>query len=93
MNFLFYYEKVFVFFLFILEFYCSLMYNVNCKVMDSTGGERKMILIIAEKPSLARNIMAGIDEKFNKCDGFYAGEHYLVSWAIGHLFSLADIET
>ena len=52
-----------------------------------------MILIIAEKPSLARNIMAGIDEKFNKCDGFYAGETYLVSWAVGHLFSLADIET
>ncbi len=52
-----------------------------------------MILIIAEKPSLARNIMAGIDEKFKKCDGFYAGESYLVSWAIGHLFSLADIES
>ena len=52
-----------------------------------------LTLIIAEKPSLARNIMAGIDEKFNKCDGFYAGENYLVSWAVGHLFSLADIET
>ena len=52
-----------------------------------------MILIIAEKPSLARNVMAGIDEKFNKCDGFYAGQSYLVSWAIGHLFSLADIES
>ena len=52
-----------------------------------------MILIIAEKPSLARNIMAGIDEKFKKCDGFYAGDTYLVSWAIGHLFSLADIES
>ena len=52
-----------------------------------------MILIIAEKPSLARNIMAGIDENFKKCDGFYAGETYLVSWAVGHLFSLASIET
>ncbi len=52
-----------------------------------------MILIIAEKPSLARNIMAGIDEKFKKFDGFYAGDTYLISWAIGHLFSLADIET
>ena len=52
-----------------------------------------MILIIAEKPSLARNIMAGIDEKFKKCDGFYIGDSYIVSWAIGHLFSLADIET
>ena len=52
-----------------------------------------MILIIAEKPSLARNIMAGIDENFKKCDGFYAGETYIVSWAVGHLFSLASIET
>ena len=52
-----------------------------------------MILIIAEKPSLARNIMAGIDEKFKKCDGFYVGDNYIVSWAVGHLFSLADIET
>ncbi len=56
-------------------------------------GRALMKLIIAEKPSLARNIMAGIDEKFKKCDGFYAGETYLVSWAIGHLFSLADIES
>ena len=52
-----------------------------------------MVLIIAEKPSLARNIVAGIDEKMTKKDGYFVGESYIVSWAFGHLFSLADIET
>ncbi len=51
-----------------------------------------MILIIAEKPSLARNIAAGIAENMKKRDGYLEGEHYLISWAFGHLFSLCDIE-
>ena len=51
-----------------------------------------MILIIAEKPSLARNIIAGVGEKMDKKDGYYIGQNYIVSWAFGHLFSLADIE-
>lgn len=51
----------------------------------------KIVLIIAEKPSLARNIMAGIG-KMTKHDGYFEGEGYIISWAFGHLFSLADIE-
>lgn len=55
-----------------------------------------MKLIIAEKPSLARNILAGIarlqDDKMVKRDGFYEGGDYVVTWVFGHLFSLADIE-
>ncbi len=51
-----------------------------------------MILIIAEKPSLARNIAAGIGE-MKKKEGYLEGKDYLVSWAFGHLFSLCDIET
>lgn len=50
-----------------------------------------MILIIAEKPSLARNIVAAIGN-MKKNDGFYFNQEYLVSWAFGHLFTLADIE-
>ena len=50
-----------------------------------------MILIIAEKPSLARNICAGIG-KMDKKDGYYINDEYIVSWAFGHLFSLVDIE-
>ncbi len=50
-----------------------------------------MKLIIAEKPSLARNIVAGIG-KMDKKDGYYINSDYIVTWAFGHLFSLADIE-
>ena len=50
-----------------------------------------MILIIAEKPSLARNIVAGIG-RLSKKSGYFEGEGYLVTWAFGHLFSLCDIE-
>ena len=60
--------------------------------MKNTREESAVILIIAEKPSLARNIVAGIEEKMTKKDGYYIGEEYIVSWAFGHLFSLADIE-
>ncbi len=51
-----------------------------------------MILIIAEKPSLARNIAAGIGN-LQKRQGYLEGNGYLVTWAFGHLFSLCDIET
>lgn len=51
----------------------------------------KIILIIAEKPSLARNIASSIG-KMQKGEGFFCDKNYIVTWAFGHLFSLADIE-
>ena len=50
-----------------------------------------MKLIIAEKPSLARNIVAGIGQ-MDKKDGYFINSDYIVTWAFGHLFSLVDIE-
>ncbi len=50
-----------------------------------------MILIIAEKPSLARNIASAIGN-LSRRKGYLEGEGYLVTWAFGHLFSLCDIE-
>ena len=50
-----------------------------------------MILIIAEKPSLARNIADAIG-KLQRRQGYLEGEGYIVTWAFGHLFSLCDIE-
>lgn len=51
-----------------------------------------MILIIAEKPSLARNIVAGIGDMKKINNGWFEGLGYIVTWAFGHLFSLYDIE-
>ena len=50
-----------------------------------------MILIIAEKPDLARNIVAGIG-KMTRKNGYFENNDYLVTWAFGHLFTLDDIE-
>lgn len=50
-----------------------------------------MTLIIAEKPSLARNIVAGIGD-MRKYSGYFEGQGYIVTWAFGHLFALCDIE-
>ncbi len=51
-----------------------------------------MVLIIAEKPSLGRNIAAGLGT-FKRCDGYLENNDCIITWAFGHLFSLADIET
>lgn len=50
-----------------------------------------MILIIAEKPSLARNIASAIGS-FQKRKGYLEGKDHVITWAFGHLFSLCDIE-
>ncbi|MBE6631972.1 MAG: DNA topoisomerase III [Ruminococcaceae bacterium] len=51
-----------------------------------------MKLIIAEKPSLGRNIASAIGDMKNR-NGYLEGKEYIVTWAFGHLFSLADIES
>ena len=50
-----------------------------------------MKVIIAEKPSLARNITSAIGN-MKRNDGFFSGTDYIVTWAFGHLFTLSDIE-
>ena len=50
-----------------------------------------MVLIIAEKPSLARNIAGAIGNPVKK-SGYLECGSFLVTWAFGHLFSLCDIE-
>ena len=50
-----------------------------------------MRLVIAEKPSVAKNIadVLGAD---NRQDGYFEGNDYLVSWCVGHLIELAQPE-
>ncbi|KMT22197.1 type IA DNA topoisomerase [Clostridium cylindrosporum] len=46
-------------------------------------------LILAEKPSVARNIVEALGCKGKK-DGYYEGNGYIVTWAFGHLLTLCD---
>ena len=46
-------------------------------------------VIIAEKPSVAKNIADAFNIKTRK-NGYFEGDDYLISWAFGHLLQLYD---
>ena len=48
-----------------------------------------MILVIAEKPSVAQSIGKVLGATSRK-DGYTEGNNYIVSWCVGHLVGLAD---
>ena len=50
-----------------------------------------MKLVIAEKPSVAMSLAAGLGANEKK-DGYLEGSGYLVSWCVGHLLELAQPE-
>ena len=49
------------------------------------------ILVVAEKPSVARDIahVLGVN---GRGEGCLTGERYIITWAIGHLVSLKEPE-
>lgn len=51
----------------------------------------KKTVVLAEKPSVGRDIakVLGCNQKGN---GFFEGQQYIVTWALGHLVTLADPE-
>lgn len=55
--------------------------------ITTTIKSKTMKAIIAEKPSVAREI-AQILKANNKKDGYFEGNGYCVTWALGHLLSL-----
>jgi DNA topoisomerase-3 len=46
-------------------------------------------VIIAEKPSVAKNIADAFGIK-KRNDGYYEGDEYIITWAFGHLLQLYD---
>ncbi|OPX90171.1 MAG: DNA topoisomerase 3 [Pelotomaculum sp. PtaB.Bin104] len=48
-------------------------------------------VIIAEKPSVAKDLAAVIGQ-FGKRDGYLENKEYIVTWAVGHLVTLAEPE-
>ncbi len=47
------------------------------------------VLILAEKPSVAKNIADALKIR-GRNDGFYEGNGYIITWAFGHLLQLFD---
>lgn len=50
------------------------------------------ILVLSEKPSVGRDIARVLGCK-NEKNGYIEGSKYIVTWALGHLVTLADPET
>jgi DNA topoisomerase-3 len=47
-------------------------------------------LVIAEKPSVGRDLAKVLPGAFDKHEGYLEGPDYVVTWAVGHLVQLAD---
>lgn len=64
--------------------------TINCSSFERNVRMSK-ILVLAEKPSVGRDI-ARVLNCNNKGNGFIEGSKYIVTWALGHLVTLADPE-
>jgi DNA topoisomerase-3 len=47
-------------------------------------------LVIAEKPSVGRDLVRVLPGTFDKGEGYLEGSEHIVTWAVGHLVQLAD---
>jgi DNA topoisomerase-3 len=47
-------------------------------------------LVIAEKPSVGKDLTKVLPGQFTKGEGFLEGPEHVVTWAVGHLVQLAD---
>src|ERR1700749_732448 len=47
-------------------------------------------LVIAEKPSVGRDLSKVLPGPFTKGEGFLEGPEHIITWAVGHLVQLAD---
>ena len=53
------------------------------------GGAHALIVVVAEKPSVGRDIARVLQCK-ERGEGCIQGNHYLVTWAMGHLVTLCE---
>ncbi|HEV2753673.1 MAG TPA: DNA topoisomerase III, partial [Solirubrobacteraceae bacterium] len=47
-------------------------------------------LVIAEKPSVGRDVSRVLPGPFKKQEGFLDGPEHVITWAVGHLVQLAE---
>jgi DNA topoisomerase-3 len=49
-----------------------------------------LTLVIAEKPSVGRDLARVLEGPFTKHEGWLEGPHHVITWAVGHLVQLAE---
>jgi DNA topoisomerase-3 len=49
-------------------------------------------LVIAEKPSVGRDLASALPGSFEKNEAYLEGDDYVITWAVGHLVQLAEPE-
>ena len=50
------------------------------------------ILVVAEKPSVGRDLSSALPGSFEKHEAYLESEEYVITWAVGHLVQLAEPE-
>src|SRR5205823_3965411 len=50
------------------------------------------ILVVAEKPSVGRDLASALPGKFEKHEAYLESDEYVITWAVGHLVQLAEPE-
>lgn len=58
-------------------------------MLEDTAGSMGKTLIIAEKPSVAADIVKALPGKFTRAKTHFESDEYIISFAIGHLVSIA----
>src|SRR5271157_1174379 len=54
--------------------------------------EQTKTLVIAEKPSVGRDLARVLPGPFARHEGYLEGPEHVISWAVGHLVQLAEPE-
>jgi DNA topoisomerase-3 len=49
-------------------------------------------LVIAEKPSVGRDLTKVLPGPYKKGEGFLESDEWVITWAVGHLVQLAEPE-
>jgi len=49
-------------------------------------------LVVAEKPSVGRDLASALPGKFEKHEAYLESDEYVITWAVGHLVQLAEPE-
>lgn len=57
---------------------------------DATMPSGEKTLVIAEKPSVARDFIKYLKDDFSKENGYWEGSRYIISHAVGHLLTIAE---